>query len=255
MTSAEKAPPAYPIESVGNALRLLLLLQDRPQLRVSECAAELGVARSTAHRLLAMLEHHRFLRRDPAHRTYRAGEALLSLGLAAVRGLDVRARARPFMEALRDEVDETVVLVVQEGRDVRFVDAVETTKALRVGGRVGLALPAHSTSAGLAILAAMPPAQVRELYPDPAPSGRSGSRAPTAAELDEVLAEVRQTGYAVAYTETDVEIGAIGVAVPEGLGTARAALAIAAPASRLTPELTRRWGEQALRTARLISTG
>lgn len=241
----EGAQPAYPIESVGNALRLLLLLRERSQLRVSECAAELGVARSTAHRLMAMLEHYGFLRRDAARRTYRAGEVLLSLGLAAVNGLDIRARARPFMEALRDEVDETVVLVLQEGRNVRFVDAVETTKALRVGGRVGLSLPAHSTSAGLAILAAMTPDQVRDLHPgDTAPVG-----------LGKILAEVRETGYAVAYTETDVEIGAVGVAIPDGVGTVRAALAIAAPASRLTPELTEHWGEAALKTARLISMG
>jgi DNA-binding IclR family transcriptional regulator len=255
MTTTEAAQPAYPIESVGNALRLLLLLRERSQLRVSECAAELGVARSTAHRLMAMLEHYGFLRRDAARRTYRAGEVLLSLGLAAVSGLDIRARARPFMEALRDEVDETVVLVMQEGRNVRFVDAVETTKALRVGGRVGLTLPANSTSAGLAMLAAMSPEQVRELYPDATAPGRPDRRTPSPARLEKILAEVRETGYAVAYTDTDVEIGAVGVAIPDGVGAARAALAIAAPASRLTPELTEQLGRAALRTARLISMG
>jgi DNA-binding IclR family transcriptional regulator len=249
--AVQAAPPAYPIESVGNALRLLLLLREHKQLRVSECARELGVARSTAHRLMAMLEHYGFLRRDAAGRTYRAGEALLSLGLAAVNGLDIRARARPFMEALRDEVDETVVLVLQEGRTVRFVDAVEATRALRVGGRVGLTLPAHSTSAGLAILAGMEPDEVRALYPDDSASGRTGARMP----LDEILAAVREVGYAVAYTDTDVEIGAVGVAIPESVGATRAALAIAAPASRLTPELTEQLGRAALRTARLISTG
>jgi DNA-binding IclR family transcriptional regulator len=252
MTTMEAAQPAYPIESVGNALRLLLLLQDRNHLRVSECAAELGVARSTAHRLMAMLEHYGFLRRDAARRTYRAGEVLLSLGLAAVNGLDIRARARPFMEALRDEVDETVVLVLQEGRNVRFVDAVETTRALRVGGRVGLTLPAHSTSAGLAILGSMTPDQVADLYPDD--SALDGG-VPSRARLSTILAAVREIGYAVAYTDTEVEIGAVGVAIPEGVGTARAALAIAAPASRLTPELTERLGRAALRTARLIGTG
>ncbi|MGY1840273.1 MULTISPECIES: IclR family transcriptional regulator [unclassified Modestobacter] len=255
MTSTEPGQPAYPIESVGNALRLLLMLQERTQLRVSECAAELGVARSTAHRLMAMLEHYGFLQRDAARRTYRAGEVLLSLGLAAVNGLNIRVRARPFMEALRDEVDETVVLVMQEGRNVRFVEAFETTKALRVGGRVGLTLPAHSTSAGLAILAAMTPEQLRALYPEDAAPGQPDDRNPSPAELESILAGVRQTGYAVAHTETDVDIGAVGVAIPEGAGTPRAALAIAAPASRLTPESTEQWGEAALKTARLISMG
>jgi DNA-binding IclR family transcriptional regulator len=252
MTITEAAQPAYPIESVGNALRLLLLLRERNQLRVSECAVELGVARSTAHRLMAMLEHYGFLRRDAARRTYRAGEALLSLGMAALSGLDIRARARPFMEALRDEVDETVVLVMQEGRNVRFVDAVETTRALRVGGRVGLVLPADSTSAGLAILATMTPEQLGDLHLGA--SGRTDGRTRRAG-LEKVLADVRRTGYAVAYTDTEVEIGAVGVAIPDGVGATRAALAIAAPASRLTPELTEQLGQAALRTARLIRMG
>ncbi|NEK57145.1 IclR family transcriptional regulator [Geodermatophilus sabuli] len=247
--------PAYPIESVGNALRLLLLLRDRSNLRVSECAAELGIARSTAHRLIAMLEHHGFLRRDPDRRGYRAGEAILSLGLSAVTGLDIRARARPFMEGLRDEVDETVVLVIQEGASVRFVDAVETTRALRVGGRIGLVLPAHSTSAGLAILAAMTPEQLLEVYPERTLPARGDTPPPSWAELEEMLAQARRTGYAVAYTETDVDIGAVGVAIREDLGHARAALAVAAPASRLTPELSARLGEAAMRTARLVSMG
>ncbi len=253
--SPPASAPAYPIESVGNALRLLLLLRERSHLRVSECAAELGIARSTAHRLIAMLEHHGFLRRDPARRGYRAGEAILSLGLSAVTGLDIRARARPFMENLRDEVGETVVLVIQEGATVRFVDAVETLRALRVGGRIGLVLPAHSTSAGLAILAAMTPEQLLEVYPDRTLPARGDAPPPSWAELEELLAEARRSGYAVAYTETEVDIGAVGVAIREDLGHARAALAVAAPASRLTPELTARLGDAAIRTARLISMG
>ncbi|MHA6631087.1 helix-turn-helix domain-containing protein [Pseudonocardia sichuanensis] len=93
MTSGP-AGPTYPIESVRNALLLVLLLRDRKRLRVSECAAELGVAWSTAHRLLAMLEHYGFLQRDAASRTYLAGEALLALGLAGVNRLDIRARGQ-----------------------------------------------------------------------------------------------------------------------------------------------------------------
>ncbi len=246
--TADESGPAYPIESVGNALRLLLLLRKRKELRVTECAAELGVARSTAHRMLVMLEHYGFLQRSPGGRAYRSGEALLALGLSAVNNLDIRARARPFMESLRDRVDETIALVLLEGRNVRFVDAVETTRALRVGGQVGLLLPAHATSAGMAILAAMSPSELRDLYPEDALPGRTGTRT----KLEDDLAEVRRTGYAVAYNESDVDIGAVGVTIPDGPHHGRAALAIAAPASRLTPQLTQTWAQAAHETARRI---
>jgi DNA-binding IclR family transcriptional regulator len=251
VTSVE-AGPAYPIESVRNALLLLLQLRDRPVLRVSECAAERGVARSTAHRLLTMLEHYGFVRRDPASRSYRAGDALLSIGLAAISTLDIRDRARPFLHALRDQIGETVSLVLLEGADVRFVDAAEATRALRVGGQVGLRLPAHATSGGLAMLAGLPPEQLARLYPDEIlPASPDGSQM-TRTELEVALAEVRQSGYAVAYNESDVEIGAVGVSVPEGPDHVHAALAIAAPASRLTPERIEQWARAAHDTAQRI---
>ncbi|MEU2348747.1 IclR family transcriptional regulator [Modestobacter sp. NPDC049651] len=249
MTTTETGP-AYPIESVRNALLLLLQLRERPVLRVSECAAELGVARSTAHRLLAMLEHHGFLRRDPASRSYRAGDALLSIGLAAISTLDIRDRARPFLHALRDQLGETVSLVLLEGRDVRFVDAAEATRALRVGGQVGLRLPAHATSAGKAVLAGLPPEQLAQLYPDDVLPGTPPT---TRADLETALAEVRRSGYAVAYNESDVEIGAVGVRIPEGPDHVRAALAVAAPASRLTPALIEEWARAAQETAQRIA--
>ncbi len=132
------------------------------------------------------------------------------------------------MESLRDRVDETITLALLEGRNVRFVDAVETTRALRVGGQVGLLLPAHATSAGKAILAAMPPSELRELYPEDALPGRTGAPLATRTELEDDLAEVRRMGYAVAYNESDVEIGAVGVTIPQGPHHGRAALAIAA---------------------------
>ena len=63
--AADSLAPQYPIESVDNALKLLLLLGEQPQIRLSEATRYLGVASSTAHRLLAMLSYRGFVRQDP----------------------------------------------------------------------------------------------------------------------------------------------------------------------------------------------
>lgn len=223
---------------MGNALRLLLLLRSRGELRISECARELGVARSTAHRLLTMLEHYEFLARDPSGRGYRSGPALIGLGLAAIGSLDIRTRARPHLQALRDELDETVSLVLLEGRTARFVDAVESGRPLRVTGRIGLELPAHRTSAGVAVIAAMEEAERAEHL-----VGRAG--------LERAVRTAREQGYAVVHNESDIEIAAVGVAVP---GT-RAGLAVAAPAGRATEDAVHRWAATAKAAARRIAIG
>ena len=63
-TRPDVAVPQYPIESVDKALRLIRLLGDQPEIRLSEAARYLGVASSTAHRLLAMLHYRGLVRQD-----------------------------------------------------------------------------------------------------------------------------------------------------------------------------------------------
>ena len=157
--------PAYPIASVNNALLLLLLFREQPRVRLTDACKYLGVAHSTAHRLLAMLAHHGFVQQEPVTRAYIAGPALVEVGLAVVGSLNVREQARPMMEELAAETGETIHLGVLEGDQVRYVDAVESERALRVVARTGTLVPAHCTSLGKALLALLPDQQVTELYP------------------------------------------------------------------------------------------
>ncbi|HZU19108.1 MAG TPA: helix-turn-helix domain-containing protein, partial [Candidatus Dormibacteraeota bacterium] len=83
------------LSSVGHAVRTLLLLRERQTVRVSEVAETLGVARSTAHRVLSTLCQYGFVVQARRRGAYRAGPRLIEVGLAALRGVDVRRVARP----------------------------------------------------------------------------------------------------------------------------------------------------------------
>src|ERR1700753_4130111 len=98
--SADSSAPQYPIESVDNALKLLLLLGEQPQIRLSEATKYLGVASSTAHRLLAMLAFRGFVRQYPASKAYLPGPALTSVAFAIFGRLDVQGAALPVMRGL-----------------------------------------------------------------------------------------------------------------------------------------------------------
>ena len=157
--------PAYPIASVNNALLLLLLFREQPRVRLTDACKYLGVAHSTAHRLLAMLAHHGFVQQEPVTRAYIAGPALVEVGLAVVGSLNVREQARPMMEELAAETGETIHLGVMEGNQVRDLDAVESERALRVVARTGTLVPAQSTSLVKCSHSLMTDLQVAELYP------------------------------------------------------------------------------------------
>jgi DNA-binding IclR family transcriptional regulator len=226
------APPAYHLESVDNALRILLLLDERGVLRVYEAAEELGVARSTAHRLLATLRYRGFVAQDPQGRVYRPGHALAQLGLHAFARRDIRQVARPHLERLCTELAETVHLMVLEGNGVRFVDGVEGTQTVRVGLRVGILLPAHATAGGKALLAALPAEQVRDLYPRGVPVLTPGTLA-TLEQIAEELREVSRAGYATNFGESAEGVAAVAVAVHDPLRSPIGAVAVAAPQERM----------------------
>ena len=230
-----KNKPPYAIESVDNALRILQALRDSGLVRVSDVAAELGIARSTAHRLLAMLVYRDFAV-QAEDRSYRPGPALAAEPLRAEPAQRLRQVMRPHMEALCDQVAETINLVVRLGTQTRFLHTVESAQVLRVGDRQGTVLPAWKTSGGKALLAELTDAQLSALL-----RGANG-RPPegmTAAERRSLVVElrlVRDQGYAENIEESESGVCAIGLCVRDMAGDPVAALSVSAPSVRYTPE-------------------
>jgi len=233
-----KNKPPYAVESVDNALRILQMLRDSGQVRVSDVAAELGIARSTAHRLLAMLVYRDFAVQSE-DRSYRPGPAIAAEPLRGEPTQRLRQVMRPHMEALCDQVAETINLVVRLGTQTRFLHTVESAHVLRVGDRQGTILPAWKTSGGKVLLAELPDAQLTALL-----RGASG-RPPeglTAAERRSLVTQlrlVRDQGYAENIEESESGVCAIGVCVRDRLGDPVAALSVSAPSVRYTPDRSR----------------
>ena len=241
MTSdvAPTGRPGYSLGSVDNALRLIRLLGTRGELRVSDAATLLDTSRSTAYRLLSMLEDHRFAEQDPATKVYAAGPALLEVGLSALASIDIRAVARPALERLVAEVDETVHLVILQGSSVLFLDSVETARPVRVGARIGNVMPAHCTASGKAILAQLTTDQVRALYPHGRLQQMTARSLPSGRELDVELELIRTRGFATNFGESESDVAAVAVAIEGQPGNRRASITVSAPIGRLSRDRVR----------------
>ncbi len=226
--------PKYPIESVDNALRLIGLLGERESIGVSDAAEYLGVAPSTAHRLLAMLQYHRFAHRDPRHKAYYAGPALVEAGLSVIRGLDIRSQAHPEIEKLAAEVGETAHLCILQGAEVLFLDSVESSHALREGSRTGELLPAHVTASGRALLAWFPDEQVLRFFPREELEPLTPRSITTRTALLAELRSVRERGYAVNAGESEPGLRAVATAIVDAAGRLRGAISVAGPDGRMT---------------------
>lgn len=238
--SADGKRPTYPIESVDNVLRLLIMVAERKQVRVSEVATELGTAVSTAHRLLAMLTHHSFVTQDPESKVYRAGPVLLRVGLLATRSLEIRTLVLPFLERLRDETGETAHAAVLEGSEMLFIACAESPNALRVASRVGTSMYAHCTSIGKAWLACESEDFLRGLYPWPKLPALTGNSLTSRSALMTELIEARRLGYARNVGESEAGVGSVSAAVREEGGRPVCAVSVSVPLVRMSDK---RWAE------------
>ena len=223
-----KNKPPYALESVDNALRLLQMLRDTGRVRVTDAARELGCARSTAHRLLAMLVYRDFAVHDD-DRGYLPGPALSAPRAAGHPAQLLRQVMTPHMERLCDQVGETINLVIRVGTQVRFLFSVESPQVLHVGDRRGAILPAYLASGGKALLATLTGAELDELYPGDGDTGLT----PTAyAKLRRELARVRRHGFALNLEETEAGVCAIGACLYGSGERPLGALSIAVPSAR-----------------------
>ncbi|GAB2680802.1 IclR family transcriptional regulator [Thalassiella azotivora] len=229
-----KAKPAYAIQSVDHALLLAAALQVEGSMTVSEAAERLGVARSTAHRLLAMLVYRDFAVQTEDRR-YAAGP-VLSLGTHShSRTALLRAVAMPHLQALVDRVRETVNLVVLSGDHVRFVGSVECDQPLRVGNREGMVFPAHLASGGKLLLADLSDEQIASLYAPEKWEGRE-DQLPDVPALRRELRSVRERGFSVNAGRTEKGVTAVGRAIRADGVHADAAVSVSLPTARFSQD-------------------
>ncbi|QIV79833.1 IclR family transcriptional regulator [Mycolicibacterium frederiksbergense] len=235
--AADPPVPQYPIESVDKALRLVLLLTDRPEIRLSEAARYLGVASSTAHRLLAMLQYRGFVRQDSSSKIFRAGPALMGLAFAVFGRIDVEDAAKPVLRRLSEQLNEAVHVGMLDGANVRFIAAVEGPTAVRVASRLGRTMPAHCTSTGKVLLAELSEAELDNVYPRENLDRITEHSIRRRTELDLELARVRERGYAVNREESEEGVTLLAVPISTPAPGLRLALNAAAPVHRLTASM------------------
>lgn len=235
-TFETRVEPTYPVGSVGSALRLLLLVIERQQLRISDASKELDVSPSTVHRLMQMLQAYGFVAQDTSTKHYEAGPELINLGLQVVQSMSIRTVALPHISRLSQLLSETVHLVTFEAMGaVLCLDSVETQSyLLRVGTRTGTTMPATASAGGRAILSTWPESDVRRLYPKNRLPDLGTHTLDSRAELLKELEQTRRRGYALQRDEVEEGISAIAAPVAQDGSKAEFAVDVAMPSIRMS---------------------
>jgi DNA-binding IclR family transcriptional regulator len=183
--------------------------------------------RSTAYHLLGAMAAEGFVVHLPEEHRYGLGVAAFEVGSGYSRQEPLQRIARRPLADLVDRVGRTAHLAVLHGRDVLYVVEERAPGRAPLVTDVGVRLPAHLTASGRAILARLPPSQVRALYPTPADFvDRHGSGPRSLGALRTVLQETRQRGYAVEHGEVTPGLASVAAAVLDHNGHPVAGVAV-----------------------------
>jgi IclR family acetate operon transcriptional repressor len=219
-------------QAVDRAARLLAeVVHSADPMTFTGLSATTGLAKSTTSRLLLALERNGLVRRDD-HGRFLPGEMFVSFAWRGGAEAGLVAVAQPFLERLGKATGETINLGVSRNGMVEQIAQVDSTYLIGGTNWVGMSVPLHCSALGKVLLA-YGAAQLTADNPDKL-ERRTDNTITTEAALRADLAGVRGLGYAVA--DEELEPGLVAVAAPiYGYdGSVVAALAVSAPASRMT---------------------
>ncbi|BDZ37574.1 IclR family transcriptional regulator [Microbacterium suwonense] len=216
------------VPAADQTLRILRHLAGRAApVAASALARELGIPRSTVYHLLATLEEHGFVVHLAQERRWGLGTSAFELAGGYTRQEPLARVGRPLIAALADRIGESAHLAVMSGRDVLYIVEERAARRPALVTDVGVRLPAHLTATGRAMLAALPHAQVRALYPDAAAfTDRTGRGPRRPRELREALREVRAAGVATEDGEVTPGFRSVAAVVRDHADWPAAAVAI-----------------------------
>ncbi|AHK36170.1 IclR family transcriptional regulator [Rhodococcus opacus] len=215
---------------------LFSFTSDCPEMPLREVADKAGLAPSTTRRLLVQLAEVGLIRQNPATQHYSLSLQLARLGAVALGAFDIVDLARPVMADLTTTVGESSFLGRLEGSGVVYLAVTEARTPIRIATRAGDIRPAHVSSVGKIMLAALTDAELDAWLTEHELSPVTPNAHITSDSLRLDLAEVQERGYALNYRESSLDFASVAAPIHDHTGAVVAAIAVSGPAYRIPPE-------------------
>jgi DNA-binding IclR family transcriptional regulator len=248
-----KDPTDYNVRAVERALQILRIFDDQHTERaLSDIAQGVNLHKATAHRIITTLVNYGFLERAADGQKYKLGLELIDLGFKAIRRMDLRHEALPYMDQLAQKLEEACDLSIFDRGEVFYIEYVQGPHALTVAAAVGQRLPAYCTASGKLFLANLSPGELDSILARPMVR-YTPKTINSVDKLRQQLDDIRKQGYGVDDEELENGIRAVSAAIRDQQGRVISCVSIPGPTSRMTMERLPQIVDALKETARLIS--
>jgi DNA-binding IclR family transcriptional regulator len=241
------------IQSIQRAAEILRSFTEaEPELGVVELGKRLDLHKSTVSRILSTLQEEGLVNQNGETGKYRLGIGLISLAGVALGRLNVRGVSQPHLNNLVEVSQETVNVVVLDGKECVNIERVASPKPIRYVGWIGRRMPLHCTAAGKALLAYLPPEQQEAIFFVPL-TKYTEKTITNLVQLKSELTDVCRQGYAIAHEEFEEEYSAVAAPVFTHSGKVAGVISLSGPTYRLGPGQIENFIEPLLETAHKAS--
>lgn len=254
MAEAPTTATSPVVKSADRTLAILeLLTVHQDGLTLVDIHRLLGIPKSSTYSLLETMVGRGFLEQDPDSRRFRVGIRLWQAGQSYLAAGDLEKAALPYMEQLRDELNETVQLATLDGTDNVYVGKVDPDQQLLLASRVGARLPAYATGIGKALLTQLSDGEIERRFTAVAFTRYTPNTVGSLDELITVVDDFRRRGYATDTSEYTPGVCCVAAAIPRLRAGQAAAISVSVPEVRWTDALMAHATEAVQATARKIS--
>lgn len=259
-SSSSRAPPARVQPQVAGTaafskfMQVLQLVADAQEpMNVAALMRATGFPRPTVHRIVAALVAERLLAEQSHGATFALGPRLIQLASRSWGRSELRLAAVDELKRLRDVTGETVHLAVPNGTSMVYIEKLESPSAVRMASRIGTSVSLHSTAVGKAYLAALDDGAVKALLKDLSMPRYTANTPVDPAQLQAVIREVRERGWAVDNEENEPGIYCFGAVIRGTGGAPVAAISVSTLVFRQKEDPLQSYVAPLLESCRVIS--
>ncbi|MEH7453790.1 IclR family transcriptional regulator [Gottfriedia acidiceleris] len=238
------------VQSIDRAMLIIDILnsdESKSNWQITELAEKTSLSLGTLHRLLNSLIQHGLVVQIPETKHYKLGYKWMELGLRQLDKMDFRLVARPVMERLAKQVEESIYLNIESGIDGIVIDKIDSPLKIRIAENLGIRIPLHIGAPNKTILANMKENEIQQVLDQLNLSPNSISI------LKQQLVEIRQKGYAISQSEKTEDTAAIAAPITGYNNKVLAALSVNVPGFRFTQERIPFLIEEVMKAAEEIS--
>lgn len=234
---AEEKEGKNPVQSAERIFQVMEMLADNGEMGLMEISAALGLHKSTVHRLLMSLIYMGYAKQDEVTQKYMLSYKVVNMASKILDRMDILQIAKPYMERLSDLSGEAVHLVQREGNHILYIYKTEArVGTIRMVSHVGMVHPMYCSGVGKAIMATLPESEVKQIWNESIIEKKTEKTITDLAQMQEVLEEARENGYALDDEENEKGVRCIAACLYGHQKEVKYAFSISGPTSRMTRE-------------------